>query len=209
MRGPHPTEKPENSAGGEAAAGAGGVDGTEACAPGCCPVSAANAAESAQVPLADSRQGFSSTQGQCGWSYGYLPSGKEPLRLLSHFAASEALWEASTEWPPWSAIYRDQQHPNQVPLHWIVRRWTSHVHGPIWIRGRVAKRDVSGGDGIAAQVRVDSQVVWEATVAFDDDVGVSFEVEATVAVGSAVDFIVSPKAGDAHDLTELFASITR
>jgi hypothetical protein len=209
------------NAGGQAVSGSGGASmsgtsgtsgtsGAEGCSPGCCEVAPPSEVVSGDVVLADSSRGFSGTQGECGWSYGYLPSGDEPFTLLPLFVDSASpVWQASSTQPPWSSIYREVQHPNLIPLQWIARRWTSHVSGLISVRGHVAKRgDAIGGDGIIAQVRVDGQTLWEGAVAFDDVVGRDFEVEATVVEGTTVDLVVAPKAGDGHDSTTLVASIS-
>ncbi len=199
------------AAGSDAGAGGMGASDIEGCPPGCCsstPVEEAKAA--GRLVIAESVHGFSDTQGQCGWSYGYFPSGEAPFTLLSRFGAlSSPVWRASANSPPWSMIARESQHPNQVPLQWIVRRWTSHVDGEISIRGHVAKEDTDGGDGIVAQLRVDGLARWETTVAFDDERGHDFEIAVSVMVGSTIDFIVAPKDGDAHDATAFTASISR
>jgi hypothetical protein len=194
---------------GDAGSTAGAPEEAEVCPPECCALPALDADDqpSAASPLADSRQGFSSTQGRCGWSYGYFPSGTEPFTLLSQFVASPApVWRGSTSEPPWSAIYREKQHPNQVPLQWIARRWTSPVQGLLTVKGHVAKAD-SGGDGVLAQVRADGLTIWEQRV--DDSAARDFEVRASAVVGTVIDLIVAPRSGDAHDATEFTAFISR
>jgi hypothetical protein len=194
-----------DSDGGSAAGGPGEV---EACPPGCCAPTAFQANDEPSVGslLADSREGFSDVQGQCGWTYGYLPSGAEPFTLLSHFIASPTpMWRVSTSTPPWSTIYREKQHPNQVPLQWIARRWTSPVRGALSVKGHAAKAD-SGGNGVTALVRVDGVTVWEERV--DDSVARDFALQVDAVVGTTIDLIIAPRGGDAHDSTELTAFIS-
>jgi len=207
------------SAGGSAAVSEGGaVDvapggaagGSEKCLPECC--GSADVGTDEEV-IADSERGFSGTQGKCGWTYGYLPSGDEPFTLLATYDASDPatpLWEVSEKRPPWLAISARRQHPNLIPLGWIVRRWTSNVSGAIGVRGRVAMADPdASGDGIVASVRVAGKNRWELALAFDDSAGRDFSFGVDVEQGTIVDFIVAPGNGDAHDSTAFSVVITR
>lgn len=192
----------------EGGSAAGAPEEADGCPPGCCAATALPSDDQPPfgAPLADSRHGFSDTQGRCGWSYGYLLSGAEPFTLLTYFAASPApVWRPSDSEPPWSAIYREKQHPNQVPIQWIVRRWTSPVEGALSVKGHAAKAD-SGGDGVIAQVRVDGLTVWEQLV--DDASARDFELQTSAVVGTTIDFVVAPRDGDAHDTTELTALVS-
>lgn len=181
----------------------------EPCAPGCC-----DAGGDLQATiLADSVQGFSATQGKCGWSFGYLPLGLEPFTLLPLYdAAGEAgpAWTVSTTHPPWLAITSTEQHPRIPPLALVDRRWTSTVSGSIAMRGHVARAaTVAGGDGIVASIRVAGVEVWRKQLAFDDTAGENFELTSEVEVGTTLDFIVAPGDNEAYDATTFTAKISR
>lgn len=192
--------------GGAPEQGHGGASGGfEPCRVECC--GSRGVSDDALRIIADSERGFSGMQGQCGWSYGYLEAGAEPFKLLTTYNTTEydsPVWELSTEHPPWLAIFARTQHPNQVPLLWVDRRWTSSVSGKVSLRGHVAMTDpTDAGNGVVASVRVAGAEVWSTTLAFDDVIGKDFDLSVEVTVGTAVDFIVAPGGGDAYDSTEL------
>ena len=160
---------------GEAAGASGsGLDNDGRCTADCCATTLASDAE--RVMLADSVRGFSGTQGRCGWSFGYLPEGAEPFTLLTTFISDGAsAWTASTTRPPWFSITSAEQHPNQLPLGWIDRRWTSATSGPIIIQGHVAKADGGAtGDGVRASIQVGGTEIWSKSLAASDTHGHDF-----------------------------------
>jgi hypothetical protein len=162
--------------------------------------------------LADSATGFSATQGHCGWSYGYLLGGVEPfipLIIYNTTLFSTPAWVQSVPQPPWLATFATLQHPNHSPEEWNDRRWTSTVAGTVSIRGHVAKSDPAGGDGITAHIRVADVDIWKTMIAYGDLDGKTFDVSATVQVGTTVDFLVEAGGTDDHDTTTLTAVISR
>jgi hypothetical protein len=185
----------------------------EPCAPGCCDSSERAGGGLEATILADSVQGFSATQGKCGWSFGYLPLGLEPFTLLPLYdAAGEAgpAWTVSTSHPPWLAITSTAQHPRTPPLALVDRRWTSTVSGSIAMRGHVARADaVASGDGVVASIRVAGAEVWRKQLAFNDTEGEDFELTSEVEIGTTLDFIVAPGGNEAYDRTTFTAKISR
>ena len=180
------------------------------CPAGCCgpPV------DGDLVLLADSANGFSAQQGGCGWSFGYLPYAAEPFTPLTIYTTTDystPAWEETTIHPPWTVTFATSQHPNEAPLQWNDRRWKSTWSGTVFIRGQVAKTaaTVYAGDGIVAHIRVGGGELWSATVAFDDTVGTTFNLTATVDVGTPVDFLVDPRGNDFSDSTTLTALVYR
>jgi len=199
-------------AGPEAPGPEAGEPGSTMCPPGCCEPADAGAVDAGRTMVADSVLGFSATQGQCGWSYGYLPAGAEPFTVVTIFTTSQyptPVWEESTTHPPWIVTFASAQHPNETPLQWNDRRWTSAVPGTVFIQGHLAKSDPTGGDGIVGHIRVADVEIWSATIAYDDTVGVTFNLSADVQVGTPIDFLVDPKTTDLYDTTTLTAVISR
>jgi hypothetical protein len=89
--------------------------------------------------------------------------------------------------------------------HWAVRRWVSTANGPVTISGRIAKILPWGSpefrDSGRVHVVVDGATVFSA--ALDPSLewpgptppyigGTNYSVNATVHIGSLVDFIISP-----------------
>jgi hypothetical protein len=156
--------------------------------------------------------GFSGTQGQCGWSYGYVaPATSNAFVLMGEYDATGESWYVqSTVY--WTYMSRNIMHPNglttsggRTPVdHFAVRRWVSNVSGAIHISG-VAKKPV-GGNGTIARIKVGSNEVFQENVV--DDAGVTFDVVTNVAVDMTVDFVIEPNASDdGSDSTEFTAAI--
>lgn len=190
--------------------GQAGSDGSGGCTQGA-PDGGSDAAGATAV--ADSVKGFSGTQGQCGWSYGYLAAGAEPFIALTVYSTTQdypsPIWQESKSHPPWVLVYPDSQHPNGSPAQWTDRRWTSTVAGSVSIRGHVVKNNEVGGDGITAYVRVAGVDLWNATIAYNDTIGKDFDLSADVQVGTTIEFLVDAKANDLYDTTLLTAVISQ
>lgn len=103
--------------------------------------------------------------------------------------------------------------------HWAVRRWVSSVDGPVTIGGEIAKILPWGGrDSGRVHVVVDGATVYSAALASGLDWsggsvyigGTNYSVNATVHIGSLVDFLISPgptEAGGASGPVRFTASI--
>jgi len=209
-----------NSGGSGSEAGAGDGSGVVSpqCPPGCCGQGSVDAGSSARTIVADSVSGFSGTQGKCGWSFGYLPTGAEPFTLLTVYDTTQyvrtivpngPVWEESTAHPPWLITFDTAQHPNESPLQWNDRRWVSTVAGTIAIDGHLGKTDSSGGDGVVGHIRVGGSDVWTASIPFDDTTGVDFSLAASVSIGTPIDFVIDPLASDLYDTTTMTAVISQ
>jgi len=196
--------------------GAGGSSHMAACLPtnGATPPPGASVSEL----LADSRAGFSATQGACSWSYGYeLPADGVFHPMTDWDAASGIWWAANGSY--WTLVASDYQHPNGTVTsggrmaveQWSVRRWTSTFAGTVTIAGVMRKTDTGpNGNGVDVRVVVDGSVVLTRFVAAGDSTGTSYAVTAHVNVGSSVDFVVDPHQGnDAQDSTAVSADIWR
>lgn len=163
--------------------------------------------------VADSVAEFSSVQGQAGWTYGYygIPANTATFQQIPQFdptpagASAEGVWWVN-QTSSWAAIWRNGQHPGaetlscgkQVTGDWTVRRWTSDVAGQIRLAGHVGKQ-LNGFDGAIARIIVDGLEIFTHTVDGSDLTGIDYEVFANVAIGSQVDFVVSPLGSDCND----------
>ena len=93
-----------------------------------------------------------------------------------------------------------------------MRRWVSTFAGDVIISGEIAKIDVTPTitNGIDASLVIDGTLEQTWFVGGDDSGGWSYKVEATVNVGSHVDFVLDPfESSDHHDLTRFTAVIAR
>lgn len=177
-------------------------------------------ADSSRV-VADSVGGFSGRQGANGWSYGYwdraaapdksynqtidfLPLkhfGGDPINRLSghpDFTTGQ-LWTLQ-DGVYYTCLWAEGGHPNSAtPLgehapaeHWAVRRWVSSVDGPVTVSGRAGKVMPWGDNwagGCQALIVMDGATVFSAAM---DNRGIDYSVDATVGIGSLVDFLIGP-----------------
>jgi len=152
--------------------------------------------------LADSSADFSCIQGKGNWYYGYSLNGysKAGFTQLGYCDGSHWFIANGVPYPHCSG---GSAHPTAVAsngaLRWVVRRWVSTVAGAILISGHIAKYNTSGGDGVTGYVFVDGVQKWSQKIVYNDAVGKDYSISTTVAVGSLVDFVVSPDSGDYAD----------
>ena len=171
--------------------------------------------------VADSVSGFSGTQGANGWSYGYWDRSADTdkrysqatdFRLLRHFGSDPInhlsgrsefttgkLWNLQ-DGLYYTSLWTEGGHPNGAMKlgtyaqaeQWAVRRWVSTTHGPVTISGHAGKVMPWGenwGGGVQALIVIDG------TTLFSADVGnrsTDYSIDATVQVGSLVDFLIGP-----------------
>lgn len=172
--------------------------------------------------LADSISEFSGIQGQDGWSYGYKdatsdPDAKQydPVTGWTPFpggsdqgawANGTQLW-AGSQWDlntaaagPWTELGRQNTHPNgSSPVHWTIRRWTAdELTGvtPVALRWHTRKGNTGGGNGVTGRLFINGKIADEATIAFNNGVGVVRTYFANLSPGDKVDLILSPKGTD-------------
>lgn len=186
--------------------------------------------------VADTQSGFSPTQHQCSWTYGYIApvagdagtdgsadaggvsdaGASAGFALMTDYDPNGGLWRVERD-VYWTAIGPIVQHGNGIitsggytPVEqWSVRRWTSTVDGPITITGSLYKTLVGdAGNGIDARIVVDGKIVYAQFIGPNDSIGVRFAVPANVKVGSAVDFVLDPHLkNDVEDWTAFIAQI--
>jgi hypothetical protein len=218
-------------AGAEMGADAGGASGEAGTDSGAAGLAEGGASEVPVEPsrlLADSVADFALVQGERGWLYGYDTGSFETFTLLTRQSVITAyvppsgdVWDCwVTAGPHWTQIFQLGAHPNGTDtsapstptLERAVRRWLSSHAGGIRITGEIAKIDVTigGSNGVDASIVVDGVQIYTTFIGGEDGGGLSYEVTATVQVGSTVDLVLDPHQGaDHHDLSRFTAVIER
>lgn len=171
--------------------------------------------------VADSVSDFSDKQGYRGWSYGYWDFSADTdkhydqatdFRLLSHFGGDPIngisghsefttgeLWNLQ-DGLYYTSLWAAGGHANSpVKLgehaaaeQWAVRRWVSTTDGPVKISGQAGKVMPWGenwGGGFQAQIVVDGKTLFRAAI---ENQRTDYSIDATVKVGSLVDFLIGP-----------------
>ncbi|HUN82531.1 MAG TPA: thrombospondin type 3 repeat-containing protein [Phycisphaerae bacterium] len=175
--------------------------------------------------IADSVADFSGVQGQKGWYYGYLvaPYGSDNFQPLTQFGRDSDY--GITAWHEqlgvggyWTALAQTFVTPNgpttccgrQNVGQWVCRRWVSDRSGPVRLSGHIAKvaaQGCGGCDGERAKVFVDGVGVSDQFVDQTDATGVSFDIAASLNIGSKVDFVIDPLGYDGQDQSTFTATI--
>ena len=184
--------------------------------------------------VADSVSGFSGQQGANGWSYGYWDrtadtdksySQTTDFQLLRHFGSDPIngvsghpefttgeLWTLQ-DGLYYTSLWAEGGHANGTMdlgaharvEHWAVRRWVSTANGPVTISGHAGKVMPWGekwGGGCQALIVVDGTMVFSAAM---DNRGTNYSINATVHIGSRVDFLIGP--GPSVGVTKFTATI--
>jgi hypothetical protein len=171
--------------------------------------------------VADSVSEFSGKQGANGWSYGYWDRSADTdksysqatdFQLLRHFGSDPInrlsghsefttgmLWNLQ-DGLYYTSLWAGGGHPNgtmklgtyaQVE-QWAVRRWVSTTQGPVTISGHAGKVMPWGekwGGGVQALIVVDGTTLFHTDI---DDGGTDYSIDATIQIGSRVDFLIGP-----------------
>lgn len=220
-------------AGGGGGAPVAGTGGTVTSGTGDMPVGAAGgeggapiASEPARL-LADSVADFSLVQGEHGWSYGYDGGSLDTFALMTRISVittyvpvTKDMWDCwANDATHWTQLFQlgghangvDTSPPSAALLQRAVRRWVSNYAGDVVISGEVAKIDVvPGSNGVDASVYVDGSLIYTTFIEGEDGGGLSYEVDATLQVGSSVDFVLDPhESDDHHDLSRFTGVIAR
>jgi hypothetical protein len=171
--------------------------------------------------VADSVGEFSGEQGANGWSYGYWDRTADPdggydpatdFQSLRHFGGDPInrlsghsefttgqLWTLQ-DGKYYTSLWAEGGHPNsatQLGSHtaaeqWAVRRWVSSVDGPVTMSGHAGKVMPWGANwagGCQALIVIDGVTVFSAAM---DNQGTDYSIDATVRVGSRLDFLIGP-----------------
>lgn len=174
--------------------------------------------------VADSVADFSGVQGFNGWHYGmynvtadldhsYVQTDFVPLVSA---AWTGVVWEGPGTMPPWISFNAWAAHPdgtNRPEEHEAIRRWVSTVAGDVVITGKLAKWDTRYGEGSSNGTRgkliFDGSTLIDHTLAWDDNVGISYEIPLHVSIGSVIDLVVGANGVDYFDGTEFTMTVTQ
>ena len=171
--------------------------------------------------VADSVRDFSGKQGDRGWSYGYWDRSADTdkrydqatdFQLLKHFGSDPIngisghsefttgeLWNLQ-DGLYYTSLWAAGGHPNSpVKLgehaeaeQWAVRRWVSTTNGPVTISGHAGKVMPWGekwSGGVQTLIVVDGTTLFRADI---ENQRTDYSLDATVKVGSLVDFLIGP-----------------
>lgn len=129
--------------------------------------------------------GFSSTQGQNGWSY--IDGQGVPMT----YVAASAQWKGTETY---NLIWRTGQHPGSASD--AIRRWKAPSGGSVLITGKAYDENPNCGNGVSVLVKKNGAILWQDTIANKDAVGKSFSMTAAVLAGDTIDFVVQGIGGD-------------
>jgi len=146
--------------------------------------------------------GFTDTQGKCGFRYGYVAPATSPAFL--DMMQYDGAWHVQ-DGTYWTYMNGITMHPNgtttsggRLPVeHWAVRRWISNVNALVHIAGVVKKAAGAGGLGNGTIARIvvgGTNKIFEHTIT--DETGMTFDVTATLAIDTTIDFVIDPNMGD-------------
>jgi len=143
---------------------------------------------------------YSHEQGYAGWRYWEeRESGRVPL----NWDPVQRRWQGSRAF---LLLYETGGHPD---LHAAVRTWTAPATATVRIEGSVSDLDTSCGDGVLAQVRHGSEVLWECDlsepVAPPCD---PFDLTRPVVAGEEIVFRIDEKGDNSCDSTAFPATIS-
>lgn len=162
--------------------------------------------------LADSLYGFSTIQGQAGWSYGYAVTPDLAFDEFKPFVADEDAWSAY--WGRGAGKAYPRISVNRMhPARWqdqnlpAVLRWTSDHAGPVTLVGSFSLSDKKS-DGVTVAVMVDGRPLQRQDIA-KPGAPVTFELPAELHAGSTVDLVVAPGPGGGanNDMTAVSLKI--
>ena len=163
------------------------------------------------------------TQGENGWFYGYYNRSldlddeydaddfTEFLRDGTRVVSDTNHWDGSgwrlTSTPgatagPWTILEQDHTHPNGLNStpgeeHWTMRRWVSDRSGKLAITWRMRKTNITTtNSGVTGHLFINGEEVDSATIAGDNDIGVTRTVVANISEGDRIDLAHDPLGDD-------------
>lgn len=140
---------------------------------------------------------FSATQGYRNWYY----LGSDGVYMTFDYANSR--WQGSEAYV---LLWSSGGHPGEIAD--AVRRWVAPSAGNITITGNVRDGYDCGTDGVVVQIKKGSTILWQASIANGDMVGLNFNVATTVAAGEVIDFVINKGIDGSCDVTVFDPTIT-
>jgi hypothetical protein len=134
---------------------------------------------------------YSSVQGHNDWRYmTYVPDGGggpgsyEPMVYGQNFYGFDS-WHNAQLYGDF--IVGPIMHPSGLET---ARVWESPFAGTVRVTGSAAKGDPGGGDGVYVTIWKNGSLLWDATIAYNDVVGSSYDLPVSVKPGDWLIFRV-------------------
>lgn len=140
-----------------------------------------------QVLTWNSASDYSSVQGKRNWYYQYYDGQNyRDLSFEKSFWGATA-WHIPVTADQWCEVSSTGQHPCASES---VRKWVAPQSGRLTIAGNVRKNDISpNGDGVRFSIWRGIQNIFERSLAYNDNIGVSFNLDlGPVSAGEAIYF---------------------
>ena len=167
--------------------------------------------------VADSKNEYGQVQGAKGWWYGFWNAEDDLDGTYDHKVdfTNMVVFGNNTEWSPpddqtnptWCYLDAWWEHPSASPRRLPVRRWISDVSGPAVVKPRFNMGDTGGGDGTKKTVLVDGQEIWSQVAGGQDKTVYTAQLQVSLKVGTVVDFVLDPLAGQAQDTSNFEVTI--
>ena len=122
-------------------------------------------------------------------------------------------WRIAPTGAPWTWIAQEQSHPNGTNSapneeHWAIRRWVCDQDGEFAITWHLRAQNLSGA-GTTGRLFINGEEVDSASVAGNDDVGVTRMVCSELGEGDIVDLALTPEGPGGNMLDGSDGSFTR
>ncbi|MDR2828653.1 MAG: hypothetical protein LBV51_04450 [Acholeplasmatales bacterium] len=150
------------------------------------------------VFVANSVIDYSILQGFNNWSYYYAAKGTNNYILMN--LISQNANNITYAGNGWSRMFNNGMHPDAS--YDAIRAYTANFSGTIRLVGTVYK-DPSGlgGDGVVAQVKLNNETVWNATISGSDNIGKYYDISIDVVIGDKIYFVLGSNINEYMDST--------
>jgi hypothetical protein len=185
--------------------------------PDSAPPTCASRPNGSPCDVADSKNEYGQVEGAKGWWYGFWNAEDDPDGTYDYKVdfTNMVVFGNNTEWrppddrtnPSWCYLDAWWEHPSASPRRLPVRRWISDVSGPALIQPQFNMADTGGGDGTKKTVLVDGVEIWSQIAGGTDKKVYTAQLQVKLAVGTVVDFVLDPLAGQAQDTSNFEVTI--
>lgn len=174
----------------------------------------------ATFKVADSFHDYAGIQGENGWFYGYyngnVPDAYRPgdFEMMNVYdTENDRWWVDNTPGGPLTLVDAVYMHSSvrASGVQWAVRRWVSHIDGPVSIAmdiGVPHAQDGENADGVRLHVFVDGVERLITTLSAENTATISLELFDSVSAGSVIDFAIDPLGNSSFDAVAFNAVIT-
>jgi hypothetical protein len=172
---------------------------------------------SSPCTVANSKSEYGHVQGEKGWWYGFWNAEDDLDGTYDHKTDFQnmVIFGGNSEWrppdhqtnPTWCYLDEYWEHPSADPRRLPVRRWISDVSGPAVIQPEFNMSDTNGGDGTKKTVLVDGVQIWSQIAGGSDPTVYTAQLQVLLEVGTVVDFVLDPLAGQAMDTSNFEVTV--